>query len=284
MRTILHASLRWSVFAAGVLAVPFAAAVTPAELSARLAQNENILVVDVRSVDAYTAGHIPGAVNIPLSLLPYKRLPAASLIAICGDGLGFIDESKAVSVVSNPTGSKVEVVVGGFAAWLAQTRMTTAAGGVVREQIPGITYDKLVTAAKGDVVMIDLRDAAPEAMARTQPAGADTGASGDVVAAFAVRLGVPLAKAHPIAVASKLHAQMAGATAANVLESFDHSGKLLVLVADNEAEASAAARQLRARGNYRFTILIGGTDAIRHEGRIGSGRLSGGTYAGDPQP
>lgn len=282
MRSILHGSVL--VFAAGVLAVPFAAAVTPADLSARLAQKENILVVDVRSVDAYTAGHIPGAVNIPLSLLPYKRLPAASLIAICGDGLGFVDESKALAVVSNPSGSHVEVVTGGFAAWLAQTRVTTAPAGVVREQIPGITYDKLVTAAKGDVMMVDLRSAAPAAMARPQAAAADAGASDDIVAAFAVRLGVPLVKVHPTATTSKLHAQIAAPATSNVLESFDRSGKLLVLVADNEAEASAAARQLRARGNYRFTILIGGTEAIRHEGRIGSGRLAGGTYAGDSSP
>jgi hypothetical protein len=48
---------------------------------------------------------------------------------------------------------------------------------------------------------------------------------------------------------------------------------LLVLVADNETAASEAARQLRASGQYRFTILIGGTESIRHEGRVGSARM-----------
>jgi hypothetical protein len=53
----------------------------------------------------------------------------------------------------------------------------------------------------------------------------------------------------------------------------------MVLVADNEAAANEAARQLRASGQYRFTILIGGTEAIRNEGRVGTGRMDGGLPA-----
>jgi hypothetical protein len=49
----------------------------------------------------------------------------------------------------------------------------------------------------------------------------------------------------------------------------------MVLVADNDSAASEAARQLRASGQYRFTILIGGTESISHEGRIGTGRMDG---------
>ncbi|MBI4457018.1 MAG: rhodanese-like domain-containing protein [Acidobacteria bacterium] len=51
-----------------------------------LAKSGNVLVVDVRSTDAYKAGHIPGAVCLPLAELAnrWKQLPAdKTIITYC---------------------------------------------------------------------------------------------------------------------------------------------------------------------------------------------------------
>lgn len=41
--------------------------ISPKELISRLKKGELILVVDVRSVQEYTAGYIPGSISIPLA-------------------------------------------------------------------------------------------------------------------------------------------------------------------------------------------------------------------------
>lgn len=39
--------------------------ITPGELKARLDRGEDVQVVDIRPVEAFEAGHIPGAENLP---------------------------------------------------------------------------------------------------------------------------------------------------------------------------------------------------------------------------
>jgi rhodanese-related sulfurtransferase len=62
--------------------------VSPDELQRQMAEGP-VTLVDVREVHEYRAGHVPGAVNIPLSLLPVRllELPAdAKLHIICQSG------------------------------------------------------------------------------------------------------------------------------------------------------------------------------------------------------
>jgi rhodanese-related sulfurtransferase len=40
--------------------------IEPRELRAKMEAGEDVLVVDVRREETYAAGHIPGAINIPL--------------------------------------------------------------------------------------------------------------------------------------------------------------------------------------------------------------------------
>lgn len=47
---------------------------TPGEL-AQLLRDGGALVVDVREVDEFAAGHIPGAINLPLSTFQVSQLP-----------------------------------------------------------------------------------------------------------------------------------------------------------------------------------------------------------------
>lgn len=279
MKTLLPCA----VVLGSLVAADAARALTPAELAARLARNEPPFLIDVRPATAYQEGHIPGAMNIPLSLLPLKQLPTSQPVVVYGDGLGLIDDAQALTAVRAKQGLRAEALEGGYAAWLAQTRLTTARPGVSQERLPGITYGQLVAATKGDMVLLDLRSSATPATAAGAPRMERQVAAApapDILAGFAAKIGVPVISAGTPAVAAPAlagTAAAAGTPARAAAPALDgaKSGKLLVLVADNEAAATEVARQLRASGNYRFTILIGGTESIRNEGRIGTGRMDG---------
>jgi rhodanese-related sulfurtransferase len=269
-------------------------AMSPAELATRLSAGDRLLIVDLRPGTIYADGHIPGAINIPVTFLADKQLPSAQPVVIYGDGLGVVDETKALAILQRKPGIQADVLEGGYAAWLAQTRLTTARTGVQPERIPGITYQQLVDSRKADMVLVDLRATVSPptagAPAAKTPARAAAAAQPDLVAEFARKLGVPLvastAGTGPGAAPSAATASSAAGTpprAAAALPEFDGT-KLLVLVADDEATSTRIARELRASGHYRFTVLIGGTDIIRHEGKQGTGRMDGGTSGLQRQP
>lgn len=287
----LHPLLRaCGLLGAGLLAAPWLPAITPAELSARLARRENILVIDARPAQAFAEGHIPGALNIPLALLPRKPLPADAICIVYTDGLGAVSEREALAALRSRPGVTADILVGGYVAWVAETRLSTRQAGVAREKLPGITYQQLLAADKEEIVLLDLRAApatsdvpAPSTIAGRRVAAA---ASPDALSAFATKLGVPVVAAAPVAEAAMPAEGGAQASAgapprraALPVGEGDKNARLFVLVAENETAASEVARQLRASGHHRFTILIGGMEIIRHEGRTGSGRLDGGAPA-----
>src|SRR5690606_16077086 len=162
-------------------------------------------------------------------------------------------------------------------AWLSAAAPTTAAGGATRERLPGITYQQLVAAPKDGVVLVDLR--APSAAKVSGTATAQAMPAPDLVDTFAKQLGVPVrrraaggartmrASASSAAAAPADATRTAAAIATDIAAAEKTSTgtpPLLVLVADSDAAASEAARQLRASGYHRFTILIGGTLTIEH--------------------
>jgi rhodanese-related sulfurtransferase len=286
MRSKLHPILSRTLFLGGALAATSAAAISPADLAARLARSENIMVIDVRSAIAYANGHIPGAMNMPLDLLPYKPLPAGRQVIVYGDGLGVVDEAQALAVIRAKQGINADLLEGGYISWLAETRISTVPPGVGPERLPGITYDQLMAAGKGDMVLVDLRTPESAAPAGSSKARQVAASAPDIVTAFAAKLGVPVVASNGSVETAVARAQSASvktatapARAAAPAAGGSSSGRLLVLVADSDAAANEAARRLRASGQYRFTILIGGTETIRHEGRVGLERTDGGTAA-----
>lgn len=63
-------------------------AVAPDELNRLLARPDPPLVIDVRSPHEYSAGHIPGSVNIPVPLLRKKLIEikrVEDLVLYCND-------------------------------------------------------------------------------------------------------------------------------------------------------------------------------------------------------
>lgn len=62
--------------------------ITADQLQARMAE-QDITLVDCREVHEFRAGHVPGAINIPLALIPVRlhELPSdADLTIICQTG------------------------------------------------------------------------------------------------------------------------------------------------------------------------------------------------------
>jgi len=85
-----------------------------------------MVVLDVRGRSEWDAGHMPGAVHIPLAELPARlpEIPAGRPIAVHCQGGG--RSAIAASVLRAAGASPVANVTGGFEAW-------TAAGFPVRE-------------------------------------------------------------------------------------------------------------------------------------------------------
>ena len=91
--------------------------IQPDEVKQRLAQNEKLNLIDVRELDEYEEGHIPGVTLIPLNSLPnYLETLDKSLeyIMVCrrGNRSGVATELMLELGFSNPKN-----MVGGMQQW-----------------------------------------------------------------------------------------------------------------------------------------------------------------------
>jgi rhodanese-related sulfurtransferase len=80
------------------------------------AARDGALVVDVREPDEYTAGHVPGAVNIPLGVLPVRtgELPKnGRVFVVCASG----GRSAQGAQLLSSAGLDAVNVLGGTGAW-----------------------------------------------------------------------------------------------------------------------------------------------------------------------
>ena len=97
--------------------------VSRAELRARTAAGEAILVLDVRSAEEFAAGHIEGAIHVPVAdiaadatRIPHDR----PIVTACGKGGG---RSKGAAVALAEAGAvDVGYLEGGTLGWLADTQ------------------------------------------------------------------------------------------------------------------------------------------------------------------
>lgn len=90
-----------------------------AELKARLGENPGLRVCDVRRPREYAAGHVPGAVSIPLDRLAAEldgRAPQGVVAIVCASGYR---SSIAGSLLLGRKGAEPINVVGGTNAWVA---------------------------------------------------------------------------------------------------------------------------------------------------------------------
>ena len=83
----------------------------------QLAEREGVPLIDVREVHEFTAGHVPGAVNLPMSTLGEQlhQLPDVPFDVICKVG----GRSGRVVEALQPRGYDATNVDGGTDEWIA---------------------------------------------------------------------------------------------------------------------------------------------------------------------
>ncbi len=88
------------------------------ELEARLRAG-SVIVLDVRPADEYAAGHVPGAVSIPVGELKrrLKEIPKGQEIVACCRGPYCVYSYDAVEIL-RPKGFQVRRLQGGYLEWI----------------------------------------------------------------------------------------------------------------------------------------------------------------------
>ncbi|MCK9544018.1 MAG: rhodanese-like domain-containing protein [Novosphingobium sp.] len=90
--------------------------ITPLELDGLIRAGE-ALVVDVREPDEYARGHIPGAVNVPLSAFQPSLLPQANGKRLVLNCLGGKRSGMALDKCTAAQQAVDTHLAGGFEAW-----------------------------------------------------------------------------------------------------------------------------------------------------------------------
>jgi rhodanese-related sulfurtransferase/DNA-binding HxlR family transcriptional regulator len=89
------------------------------ELKARLRKG-SVVVLDVRPADEYAAGHLPGAMSIPVNELKrrLKEVPRGQEIVACCRGPYCVYSYDAIAIL-RPKGFQVRRLKGGYLEWMA---------------------------------------------------------------------------------------------------------------------------------------------------------------------
>lgn len=242
-----------------------ASAIDPAGLKILLDRSEKITVIDVRSATLFQRDHIPGAINVPASLVPEKKLPALGRVIVCDEGLGRDGAgTTAARDLNKKTGIMAEVLEGGFAGWQALLGATTKGRGVHPEELTLMAYDQLKKSNPEEVVLVDLRKPRPQTRQGVETNVPALPPLTDLTAEF-----------------PQTHVTKSPFDLPQVRQS--SSGKVvapvLVLIDDGDGSAQGVARTLRANGVTRVVILAGGESILARHGQSGLQR-SGGSLSG----
>jgi rhodanese-related sulfurtransferase len=106
------------ISAVDYFAAKLAYEMTPYSLNAALEKKVDLVVLDARSAEDYAAGHIPGALSVPLLDLPKKMstLPKGkTIVAYCGNITCSLAPKAALALAE--AGFTVKELFGGFATW-----------------------------------------------------------------------------------------------------------------------------------------------------------------------
>jgi rhodanese-related sulfurtransferase len=248
----------------GILSLP-AMAITANELANLMEQKVSIALIDVRDASLFQQGHIPGAINVPIRVLPFKKLPPLGRVVVYGRGLGQEDMEVASYFLNEKQGIDAEVLEGGYAAWETSLGMTTQAAGLHKgDTVNMISYQDLqdLHAADGDVVLVDLR--MPPPLSRQ---GVDE-----------ENQLVSLTEKFPGKAVVKSPFEVAGVPGSGKLaRQSDKPLPLMVLIDDGDGKAQEMARMLKANGLQRGVVLAGGERILERDGAPGLQRMGLGT-------
>lgn len=95
--------------------------IRPAELKARLDRGEDVQVVDIRPEEAFEAGHIPGATNVPFARLATdigSQEWHDDIVVVCPLGESSLQAARLLESYEGVDGdARVANLVGGYEEW-----------------------------------------------------------------------------------------------------------------------------------------------------------------------
>lgn len=109
-----------AIFADPKLKAPVSVLISPQELSERLASDAPPLIIDVRGASEYAAGHVQGAINIPLGQLTRKlaQIPKdRQLITYCNMHHRGESRGERAAAQLRERGYQASTLDGGYPAW-----------------------------------------------------------------------------------------------------------------------------------------------------------------------
>lgn len=238
----------------------FAAAITPAELDARLKAHDKVTVIDLRSTELFQRGHIIGAINIPHRLVAKKKLPPLGEVVAYCDGLGATYAADCVASLNAKPGIQAEALNGGYAAWKTFTHMTAEAQHIRKATPTTMTYEQLMATGGKDVVLVDARQ---ESATMEKSAAGTAKAAVDLQKVCKERIpAASVVSSGPGALRQLRSKQAVGSAAPS-----------LFVVLDNDHEsAMKIAQAIEASGYKRVVVLAGGEEILRRKGKEGLSR------------
>lgn len=94
--------------------------ISPQRVSNLVREGSGLWLLDLRGEPAFSAGHIEGAMNLPVGVIANKRLPKGKIIVLVDDSLGLRKGREAVDFLEKNGHDKVYLLEGGMPAWLNQ--------------------------------------------------------------------------------------------------------------------------------------------------------------------
>ena len=238
---------------AGILIMETGWTITPESFKEMMDQGDKVTIIDVRETGIYSQGHIPGAINIPSSIIAMKRLPSIGDVIVYGDGIRTDLTLAAVDELNTRTGIQAEMLEGGFAAWEALNLSTTHKAGLGRMRVQYLTYRNLKKAAahNSDIVLVDLRS-----KTFSDKTSADVYIDSTIASPKDRKRG---AAGKQWDIASSILKGKKGS----------HHRYHYVIIDNGDGEGQEVASRLFAAGIKRVAILTGGEQILRREGQPG---------------
>lgn len=137
--------------------------VAPDAVERKLAEDEDVTVVDIRSPREYAEGHVPGAINLPLQELPRRveevDWDADEVVCVCHIGESSVQAARLLASYEELDGDDVASMAGGYRAWdgeLEQGRPDDSAS-------PGASDDDGASAGESSEASASEPDEGPQA-------------------------------------------------------------------------------------------------------------------------
>lgn len=89
---------------------------SPREVVDALHAGQKMTIVDIRRAEAYTRGHVPGAINIPLAQIGSAQLEASGTVIVYDWGPASTESTRACLALA-AKGVVVREMVGGYEYW-----------------------------------------------------------------------------------------------------------------------------------------------------------------------